>query len=194
MKIYLVPIEQVGSSRGPEYFTWRFDANGPSINCVWSLMDYGFVNNGLLVAHDILPADHDALILHSDVYVFPDNWDAAISDKTVIDALFEAINIPTDWTTPATTYRELLRTLAGMFQFNQRYGGLSNGQSVFGGGITLETNWNSLSAQQQSWFNQTIASFGYVYTVQGNPKLRTLAKQVGDLWGVQPFIMGGFEF
>lgn len=194
LKIYLIPIEQVGNFRGPEYFAWRFDGNGPSINCRWSMMDYGFINNALLVAHDILPADHAALILHADVYAFPDNLDQPISDKATIDVFFEAINLPTDWLTPSSTYRELLRKVAGMMQFNQRYSGISGGQSLFGNGVTLDTNWNSLTAQQKTWFNDTVHSFGFPQNVNGNPKLRSLAKQAGDLWGTTPFLMGGFEF
>lgn len=192
-KVYLVPIEQVGNKRGPEYFSWRFDANGPSINCRWSMMDYGFINNALLMAHDILPADHAALILHADVFAFPDNLDQSITDPNV-STFFETVNIPTNWLTPSTTYRQFLRYTAGMFQFNQRYGGISGGQSIFGGGITLDTNWNSLSTQQKTWFNQTLASFGFLNGVTGNPKIRTLAKQAGDLWGDAPFFLGGFEF
>jgi hypothetical protein len=188
-----VPIEQVGAARGPEYFVWRFDANGPSINCRWNMMDYGFIPFALLVAHDITPADHAALILNSDVYAFPDNLDQPVADPN-IDVFFEAIDIPTDWLTPATTYRELLRQTAGLMQFNQRYGGLSGGQSIFGNGVTLETNYNSLSVQQQAWFTQTLESFGWLSGVAGNPKLRSLAKQAGDLWGAAPFYLGGFAF
>lgn len=194
MKIYLIPIEQVGNARGPEYFVWRFDANPLSINCRWNMMDYGFINVGLIVAHDITPADHAALILNSDVYAFPDNLDQPINDKAVIDVFFEGINLPTDWTTPSTTYRELLRKTAGLMQFNQRYSGISGGQSIFGNGITLESNYNDLSAQQKTWFNSTLVSFGWLGGVQGNPKLRALAKQASDLWGNAPFILGGFEF
>jgi hypothetical protein len=193
LKIYLVPVEQNGPNRGPEYFVWRNDANPPSVNCRWSFMDYGFVNYALLIAHDITPADAATVSAKPDVYTFPDNLDQPINDKAVIDAYFEAINLPTDWTTPATTYRELLRKVAGMMQFNQRYGGIS-GQSIFGGGVTLETNYNQLSAQQRAWFEQTLVDFGWFQGVQGNPKMRTLAKQAGDLWGVKTFIMGGFKF
>lgn len=193
IKIFLIPIEQVGMYRGPEYFTWRFDANGPSINCRWSMMDYGFINVALLVAHDITPADYTSVISHPDVFAFPDNLDQPITDPNV-SVFFESLNIPTNWMTPATTYRQLLRYTAGMFQFNQRYGGLSGGASIFDGGRTLESNWNSLSVQEKSWFNQTLVSFGWLDGIQGNPKLRTIAKQAGDLWGAAPFYMGGLEF
>lgn len=194
LKIYIVPVEQVGVYRGPEYFDWRFDANPPSINCRWNAMDYGFLPYMLLVAHDITQTDHDALILKTNVYAFPDNLDTTITDRAKLDTFFEAISIPTDWLTPSSTYREFIRKMAGMFQFNQAYGGLSNGQSLFTGGITLESNWNNLSTQQKTWFNNTVQIIlPGAPVVNGNPKLRTLAKQAGDLWGTKPFYLGGFE-
>ena len=194
LKVYFIPIEQNGNYRGPEYFVWRGDLNGPSIACRWSLMDYGFINVGLLVAHDISAADDAAVRIKPGVYAFPDNLDQPITDKAALTVILEAANVPTDWLTASTTYRQLLRSMAGLFQFNQRYSGISNGQSIFGNGITLDSNYNNLSAQQKAWFVQTMESFGYLNGVQGNPKLRTLAKQAGDLWGSQPFYMGGFTF
>lgn len=195
MNLYIVPIEQVGSARGPEYFAWRFDQNGPSITSTWSMMDYGFINLGLLYSPDISQTDHDTLVQNNDVYAFDlANLDGQITDKATLDAFFEPLNIPTDWVTPSSTYREFLRNLAGLFQFNQRYAVISGGASFLGNGVTLETRWGQLTTQQRNWFNQTLASFGYQYTVSGNPKLRILAKQAGDLWGETPFILGGVEF
>lgn len=162
--------------------------------CSWAMMDYGFINIALLWAVDITPADDAFLKAQTDVYAFPANLDAQITDKARMDVFFEPINVPTDWLTPSSTYRQFLRSMAGLMQFNQRYGAISTGQSLLGNGITLNSNWNGLSAQQKSWFNQTVASFGYTYTVSGNPKLRTLSKQAGDLWGSQPFFLGGYEF
>ena len=133
------------------------------------------------------------------MYAFPDNLDVAITDRATIDTFFESINLPTNWLTPSTTYRELLRYTAGMFQFNQRYAGIAAAEigetrSVFDGGRTLESNWNNLSAQEKAWFNAAIKSFvPSAPDVTGNPKLRTLAKQAGDLWGAAPFIFGGVE-
>ena len=198
VSIYLVPIEQVGNYRGPEYFKWRFDANGPSIDCTWSMMDYGFINYALLVALDITPADHTALVAHANVYAFPANIDAPISDRATIDNYFEGINIPTDWLTPANTYRQFLRKVAGLLQLNQRYGGIAAdagvpNQSFIGNGITLDSNFNALSVQQRGWFNATLVSFGGS-NVKGNPKLRTILKTGTDLWGNAPFYLGGFEF
>jgi hypothetical protein len=198
IKIYLIPVEKVlvngETRRGPEYFRWRYDANPPSIQCAWSLMDYGFIDNALIVAKDITQADHDSLVLHNDVYAFPDNLNQPIQDKPAIDVFFENLKIPTNWTTPSTTYLQLIRMTAGLFQFNQRYGGLSNGASVFDNGITLDSNYNQLDAQHTAWFEATLVSFGWTNGVQGNPKLRSLAKQASDLWGNNPFYLGGVTF
>src|SRR3990167_4693881 len=135
-RFYLLPIENSldGTGRGPKYFSWRMDPDPPGIAGSWGMMDYGFVPYALLVAKDISQANHDALILNSDVYAFPINLDTPVSDP-IIDTFFENINLPTDWLTPATTYRELMRQTAGMFQFNQRYGGGAAGPT--GGGYSM---------------------------------------------------------
>lgn len=190
-RFYLVPVDVQGAYRGPMYFKWRFNPVG--IDCRWNMMDYGFVSSALVLAHDITQVDHDTLILNIDVYAFPDNLDQAVNDPT-IDQFFEDINIPTDWLTPATSYRELLRQTAGMFQFNQRYGGISGGASIFDS-ATLSTRLRQMSDQEQEWFYQTVESFGYSRDlVNSNSQLRLLVKQAGNFWAGQTFIMGGVEF
>ncbi len=197
-KFYLIPIEIVSQgagqeARGPKYFAWRFDPDPPGINCRWNMMDYGLTPYAMLLAHDITQADHDALMLNPDVYAFPDTLDAPVSDPA-IDTFFEAIYLPTDWLTPATTYRELLRQVAGMMQFNQRYSGISGGHSIFEA-ATLQTRLNQMTAQERTWFLATVQSFGYDRAlVPLNARLRQLVKSAGNYWVGQPFYMGGFEF
>lgn len=197
-KLYLVPVEQVGSARGPEYFVWKYDINPPSINCRWNAMDYGFTPYMLLAAHDITQADHDALILNADVYAFPDNLDAPIADPN-IDVFFEAINIPTDWLTPSTSYRELLRNAAGIFQFNQRYGGIyaeryGGSHSIFDN-ATLSTRLRQMTAQEQEIFLLTVASFGFdPAIINTNSQLRLLVRQAASYWQSLTFTLGEFEF
>jgi hypothetical protein len=197
-KIYLVPLQVTGNLRHPKYFAVpRFGIGG--IECDRANMDYGFFPYFLVFAKDITPADHAVLILNADVYVFPDNLDQPISDQN-IDVFFEGINIPTDWLTPSTTYRELLRNTAGLFQVNQAYGAVAAAatgtqNSIFDNGRTLESNWNSLSAQEKGWFNAAMQQvMPGAPTVIGNPKLRSLAKQAGSLWSNKPLYLGGFEF
>jgi hypothetical protein len=156
----------------------------------------------MLLIADLAQADHDALILNSDVYLFPDDLDTPVDDPGV-DVFFEGINIPTNWLTPSTSWRELLRQVAGMFQFNQRYGGIAAEQtgqlhSVFDT-ADLDTRLNEMTAQEQAWFQQTVDSFTEQFgmdpiTVPTNQLLRNLIKTAGSFWDDQPFFLGGTEF
>lgn len=195
---YLVPVEIVGNYRGPEYFSWRFDQNPPSIVCTWAAMDYGFVPYMLIYASDISQSDHDALILNSDVYAFPDNLDAPVTDP-IIDTFFESINLPTDWLTPSTTYRELLHNTAGMFQFNQRYAGIY--ATTYGGthsifdNADLSTRLRQMTNEEQEIFLATVESFGFdSELVNTNSQLRLLVRQAASYWDTLTFKLGGTEF
>ena len=198
-RLYLVPVETNGNYRGPMYFDgWRGDPSPGGIASPWAMMDYGFTPYALLLAKDISQADHDALILNADVFVFPDNLDGPVNDPNV-DTFFEAIHLPTDWLTPSTTWRELLRQVAGIFQFNQRYAYISSKASGVTHSIfdtaTLDTRLNQMTTDEQAWFLATVESFGYdPELVPLNARLRQLVKQAGDYWQDRPFYLGGWEF
>lgn len=187
---YLLPIETIDNGRGPKYFSWRFSQSG--IDTKWSMMDYGFVDSALLFAPVITPADHAVLMLNADVFAFPENLDAPVVDPS-IDQFFEDLNLPTDWLTPATTYRELLRQVAGMMQFNQRYGVISGGHSIFES-ANLDTRLRRMTAEEEAWFMVNWRSFGFDSgAINTNTRLRQLVKQTGDFWADKPIIMGGVE-
>jgi len=203
MGLYLVPVETYTNAngyiyRGPEYFHWRFDQNPPSIPARVSCMDYGFVPYMLCYTGDITQQDHDALVLNADVYAFPDNLDQPVTDPN-IDTFFETINIPVNWLTPSTTYRELLRAVAGMFQFNQRYAGIyaeryGGVHSIFDA-ATLDTRLRQMNAQEQEIFLATVGSFGFDPSqVNTNSQLRLLVRQAANYWQGRSFNMGGFVF
>ena len=196
-RFYLIPIDVVpqgnGVARGPKYLKSRF-ATG--IDCPWGGMDYGFTNYMLVVA-DMAQVDHDAIILNSDVFLFPVDLDTPVDDPTV-DVFFDDINIPADWLTPSTSWRELLRQLAGMFQFNQRYGGISGGVSIFDT-ATLDTRLRQMTVQEQAWFQETVDTFTLQFgldpiIVPITNRLRQLMISAGSFWDGTPFYLGGVEF
>jgi hypothetical protein len=193
-KLYLVPVETNADGwRGPKYFEWFGDPDPPGIVCAWAMMDYGFAPTALLLAKDISQADHDALVLNSDVFAFPDVLDSPVDDPAV-DDFFEGVNLPTDWLTPSTTWLELLRMCAGIFQFNQRYNGISGGHSVFEN-ADLDTRLRQMTDQEQIWFLATVESFGYdPGLINDNSQLRLLVRQAGGYWQDQPFYLGGWAF
>jgi len=194
-RLYLLPIEQVANYRGPKYFAWRYDPDPPGIASPWNMMSYGFMPWALLYARDISVVDDAALLSYADVYAFPiTGLNVAIPGGDALRAFCEDINVPTDWATSSTTYLELLRMLAGVFQFAQRYHGLS-GQPLFGAGVTLSTRYRNLTSQQQAWFTATVESFGYPGAIiNQNSTFRQMLKLAGDAWGNQPFYLGGMEF
>ena len=99
--IYLVPIETIGSARGPMYFSWKYNPDG--IVCNWAMMDYGFAPSALLVAKDISESDHAIVIANADVFYFPANLEGPVDQA--VQPFFEGVKLPTDWLTPATTWR-----------------------------------------------------------------------------------------
>jgi len=194
IRFYLLPIVEVQLpsgivARGPKYFNWKF---GSGLMNDWNIFDYGFVPYCLLATPDINQVDHDALAANADVYAFPENLDAPVSDPT-IDAFFEGIHIPTDWLTPSTSYRELLRSVSGMFQFNQAYGGASGVRASLFDAVSLGDRINALSTEQRGWFDQALVDLK-LPPVGGNPQIRQLVRQAASLWEGQTFYLGRVSF
>jgi hypothetical protein len=194
--IYLVPILVLaGTHRVPAYFHNKYDPSG--IQCDWSMMDYGFTNFALLVAKDISQEDQDFLALQSDVFRFPAALTGPVDQE--VQPFFEAVHLPTDWMTPATTWIELLRQVAGMMQFNQRYGGIAARESgeirsIFDT-ATLDTRLRQMGADEQAWFLEAVETYGYDSSqINDNNQLRLLVRQAGDFWAGRPFYLGGIEF
>lgn len=198
-RLYLVPVERVtrpdgNYANGPKYFRWKYDPDPPGI-VVDRLSNqyFGFHPWTLTMAQGISQADHDFLALQVDVYVYPllDQLDDSIAPTDDIDTFYEAINIPTDWMTPANTYREFLRQTMGMFTFHNRYEFKSGGHSLFEGG-GLDTRLRQLSAEEEEWFYQTAESFGIDRSqINRQNQLRQLLKQASDLFASWDFALGG---
>jgi hypothetical protein len=141
-RFYFVPVQVFSPEPGdafrrPKYFwTSRFE-RGPITSRV-GVMDYGRLGAGfqdiaLVLAVDISAADQALMDSHAynqpagnqDVYVIPLDYNTNVVDPPGSRAFFEGLGLPTDWLTPSNTYLELMRTLAGMIQFAQRFYGIS---------------------------------------------------------------------
>lgn len=192
-RFYLVPIESVGNTRGPEYFPWFFDPDPVAelAGVRWSLKDYGVINQGV-VAAEVTQAQHDFLAAQAEVFDFPENLDAAMgsADRTALSNYLEAVAIPADWLSPADTYRTALRTVTGMFLFMQRYTAIT-GTNPLQSGLTLNTQFRNLNAVNQNAIRQTFTDLGYDDTViRDNWTLRVLLKNAADQWGSRAIEFG----
>lgn len=203
-RFYLLPKEEgiIANQFGPKYLKWKFNTENPRIDTKWAAMPYGNLPTWLIFCHDISQTDHNFLTSQSDVYAFPENIDGPVNDSA-IDSFFEPLHIPTDWLTPATTWRGLLRNMAGIFLFDQRYKGIAAEQtgklhSLFDN-MTLDNRYNDLTPQEKLWFDATIVWFEQAFglnipKILPNMKFRIITKMAGDFWENRPLYMGGFEF
>ena len=201
IRFYILPIESVvlgdgNIARGPKYFQWQFDPDPPALVAAkWSLMDYGLIDAALVVA-DVTQVQHDTLLLNSDVTSPPENIDQNIAAGAIpaVQSALEALRIPADWVTTAFTYRQILRMIAGLFQFAQRHHGMHNEQLI-DSQAQLDLRWNQIPLARRGRIQATADSLGYDYSaVQPTWLVRRILKHLGDQWGSKPFIIGGYEF
>jgi hypothetical protein len=193
IRFYVLPVEQVGIYRGPKYFHWRYDPDPPGIDCQWAMKDYGSVNE-CVIAADLTAADDTALRSNGDVYGFPENLDANMpaSERNKLNAVLDAAFVPRQWVLSGVTYRVALRTITTMFFYMQRLTTL--GGNPFEWGITLNTKWSELSAQQKEWITQAAWDLGFTIDfITANSTVRQIIKGMADQWGARPVLFGFVE-
>jgi hypothetical protein len=194
---YLIPVITVILSGGytstfPAYL--RSMRNPTGYPCRFSALRYGRMDMWLIRVMDISTENAAALATMPDVYAFPadDELNSPIADKSRIDAFFEGFNIPTDWTTPSTTYLELIRSLGNMASFLQRYYGIVSTELFEN--AALDTRVRDMTAAEQNGLQQTVNSFGYSIPINANSTLRQLLKQASDVLQSSSITVGDFTF
>lgn len=199
IRYYILPIERdvSGMARGPKYLPWRFDPDPPALVDVrrFGLMDYGLVDACLICAPDISQAQHEALVAEVDVVAAPENIDQHIGAPaiSIIQNVLEALRIPAGWVDTTYTYRQLLRMVAGLFQFAQRHHGLHKEQLI-DNQSQLDLRWNQVPLDRRQRIQATADSLGYDYSAVTNQWLiRRILKHLADQWGDRTFIIAGVE-
>jgi len=201
IRLYLVPVESVIIEDityiGPKYFEWKNDPDPENaIDTGYECIYYGYHPYILLLAKDISQDDHDTLLTYLDVFAFPplDQLDQAINPVDNIDVFFEGIDLPTDWMTPSTTYREFIKRTICIFLFTQRYRGISEGHDLFEN-VDLDDTYNDLTSEEQGWFDATVESYGYnPDLILPNMKFRQLLKAASDWMDTRTVYIGGIAF
>lgn len=194
IRFYIVPIEQVGNARGPEYFHWRFDQNPVAglEGIRWSLKDYGSINVGI-VAADVTTAQHNILAVQSDVTAIPANLDATIGggNLTAVRNALEGLRIPGAWVQANNSYRTVVRTVTGLFLYAQRVTALAGGQPLLRLNDNLNTQFQDLPADIRAAMQQAAEEFGYDTSgLTATSTLRQILKQFADDWGETPIEFG----
>lgn len=181
------------TSTFPKYWRWMRNPDSGYVFRI-SCARYGRQSIWLVRVMDISDADWAALSAMADVYPFPPDasLDNPITDGATIDTFFEGFNIPTDWLTPSTTYRELLRSLAHMASILQRFFGIA-GYELFTGGVTLDTRFRQMPSASQTALQQAVNELaGQSVPINQNSFLRQLLKQASDVLQSTPVTLGDF--
>lgn len=194
-ELYVVPIVQAGIYRGPKYFESRADPGAAELAGVqWAMMDYGSIPWGL-VAADVDAAQDAFLAAQADVRNIPTALDDQIGGAlTTVQNALEAARIPAGWVAASTTWRELLRAVAGLFQFAQRYTAITGNQLVTSTAV-LNQRINQLTQAQRNALTQVATDLGYDTSgIAGNTLVRNALKILADQWGARAFYLGGITF
>lgn len=117
----------------------------------------------VLIVVDLSDAEDALIVANADVTAIAvSTLDTALTggQANAIQTRLESMNIPAGWVSGGMTRRFLLGKVIRMAQVWQRLEGLrQEGGSLFGGGVTLNSTFSSLSAPVQQFLRDAAASF-----------------------------------
>jgi hypothetical protein len=107
---------------------------------------YG-TENWVLVGSDLSTSDDAAVVAAPDAFALPFNLDRTLTagQVTNVQTKLESVNIPAHWVTTSLTWKQVLRTIAGMSLVLQRLSGV-NATNFFSVAV-LNNTISSLPAQ-----------------------------------------------
>jgi hypothetical protein len=189
-RLYIMPmILDTDTVNKPKYAATGSLLDGKT----WSCMTFGFEPMCCVGANLDSTTDTN-LAAQADVQALPVNLDQFLSAGAVTTAqtYLENHNLPASWVTTAFTYRQMVRIVLGFFVFFQRFHGIHGNFSVFGGGVTLDTTFGSLSAGVKADLSQTAQTFNLdTSAVTATTTIRQLMKGMSDQLQGMAFIIGG---
>lgn len=196
-RLYIVPFIGTGTKsdpRLPKYFT-----DGTLTNPRWSSIEFGS-EPWAVVGADLSAAEDAIVVGKPDAFAIPFNLDTNLTNQQVtsVKNKLEAMNVPAGWVNNTLTWRAVVRTVLGMFLFQQRLGAIyvsQNGGSpplLFAAGVSLATTFGSLSAAMQSAMIATAESFGFSTAgLTANSTLRVILKALADNFQNQDYNFSG---
>jgi len=165
--LYVIPVVHLTNPKYevPAYFPHRFHAALAGLeNVPWAWVTYLLENLGMIIA-DLTPAQNT--LLDAQAGTFPvANLDATIPNNTTRNRIRNTLEpgfIPGTWINTGMVYRNVMRALAGMIDFHNRFVGIT-GDMFFKGGITLSTTVGQLTEPQKAAFIQAAQELGVNYS------------------------------
>lgn len=172
-RFYMVPKIGTGIVGAFDPFRPKYIAD---LGVNYRALPYGS-ENAFLVAADVTDPQHTSIAGNPDVSSFPQNLDAQVgANLATVQAELESWNLPGSWVSAQNTYRQILRQLANVLLFAQRFNGLFIGR-IFTSGITLDTTVSQLTQTQRDRLKAAGNALGLDYSaVTGATTIRQLLR------------------
>ncbi len=198
-RIYIVPVVLKASNRGIGPGAGQPSRSAAYISDLtykYGALDYGSEDVMLVLVRDISTADHDTLAARSDVIAIPEDLDANMTSGQVNGAknFYDTLNIPGGWINTNRTVRQVVKITGGMFQFNQRWSGISNGTSPFKVGLDLSTVYSTMSDLNKGRIQVVFDSLNIdISSLTGSSTLGEALREFGIQMASRPLYLGGIE-
>jgi hypothetical protein len=167
IRFYLVPVEAAPGFTGPKYFPYRGDPDPPALvqlgddglSIHKEARTYGGEPSMLLCANTT-DADDATLAALVDVTKFADDLDTQLGPRlAAMQTALEALNLPAQMLTTATTDRLVIRGIMAIFSVAQCMQG--KGFNIFSAGVTLSTQLSALPVAARQALQDCAAFLGY---------------------------------
>lgn len=173
---------------------FRSPRNQAGIDARCTVIDYGQLPGAIAVA-DVTEEQHALLIAMSDVTdLVPHSMiDAALTaeDAQRVTLALEQMSVPAQWVTAGQSWREVLRTVAGVFLFAQRMNGKYRAP-VVPEGYTLDSTWADLPVETQQQLLDIVSELRVDYMGAGpETTLRSTHAWLAGAWEGEPIMLGG---
>jgi len=176
---------EVANSQTAEYF------GTPTAGVEAAYMSFGSEGT-MLVCADTDAATHATFAALPRVIQLPEDLDQNLTagQVTAVSNYLEARNIPAHWIDTSRTFREVLRGVAGIFQFAQLYTAMHS-LTLFRGGVTLNTQLNQIPLVERNRLTQTaLAANLSTAGITLSSTLRQVLNIFGQQWLNRPVYLG----
>lgn len=187
---YVMP--GTGTGVGHDYLRAKYADLLTDAGFYWESSKFGADGTYIVYVRDIDAATKATVEGDAAVTVIPPLASAIPNQGTLntVKSKLEALNVPAGWVQVGMSYQTVLHYTFAFFQVLQRWVGLG-GAAVFGGGVTLDTQFGSLGAAAQQRLRDVAASFGMNFTsVTSTTPLRAILKTLADQYTAPLYIAG----
>lgn len=160
----------------------------------WEMVDYGAEQTAFVAVHDVSAADHAIWVADPEVFALPVDLTQNMTAGAVIAAqtFLEARNIPAQWINTTRTYKQVLKVTIGLFQFIQRWRGITRGSSPFKEGLDLNRSYSSLPSNTKVTLQGCFTTLNIDSSMlTGASTIREILFEFGTQFATRSIIFGG---